>query len=224
MLKNNKKFHIFNPQILSGSGDTIRDVLALSVTIDEQGEINLPAKTGKPASFSALSSYLFSDSDVESAIGIYYSVMYSLRLVGDESEELTSIGKGLNGFVKYYEFQSSGDIEVSDEASEDHTSAAGVNIFNRLVVPEYLESFIVKDRFNSDALLAKKPLESSLTYLFRLLSMDDSEAGTVTDDIIKDLARVTSYNKDDIGKIPDVMAVVTMLDNFNEEIPLAIEE
>jgi hypothetical protein len=86
MLKNNKQFHIFNPQILSSSGDTIRDVLALSVTIDEQGEINLPAKTGKPASFSALSSYSFSNTLFESSPDFFYTATYSLRLVGDEEK------------------------------------------------------------------------------------------------------------------------------------------
>jgi intracellular multiplication protein IcmO len=141
-----------------------------------------------------------------------------------ESPEITPIDRGLNSFIKFYDAQESGDIEfdaVEGEASEKQLS--GVTIFNRVTIPDYLSDLIVKDRFNSDALIARKSLESSLNYLFRLLSLDDSEAGTLTEDIVKDISRVTNYSRDDIGELPDLVSIVSKLDSLIEEIPLSSE-
>jgi hypothetical protein len=85
MLKINKKYHIFNPQILSSSGDTIRDELGLSVTIDNLGQIILPVAADQPLKSSLLSNYQFSRPDTEPA-GLSYQLAYALRLTGDEEK------------------------------------------------------------------------------------------------------------------------------------------
>lgn len=147
-----------------------------------------------------------------------------LSIHADQSSDLTPIDKGLNTFIKFFETEESGEVELGVEVDPDAGVVdTGVNIFNRLTIPEYLKDLIVTEKFSSDALLARKHLESSLTYLFRLMSVDDSEAATLTEDIIKDIARCTSYSKDDIGVVPDVESIVPKIVKFNEEIPLSSE-
>ena len=85
MLKNNKKYHIFNPQILSGGGDTIRDVLGLSAVVKDNGEISLPSGLGNLQKSSLLNDYKFGNSSVSSE-EISYTFKHVLRLFGDESK------------------------------------------------------------------------------------------------------------------------------------------
>ncbi|MBT4885201.1 MAG: TraM recognition domain-containing protein, partial [Legionellales bacterium] len=137
----------------------------------------------------------------------------------EEETGTTPIDKGLNSFIKYFNMQESGEIE-SKAVAEDSASDSGVTIFDRLTVPDYLEGKIIKERFTGEALLSRKSLESSLNYLFRLMSLDDSESSTLTDDIIKDIANNTLYSPDSVGKLPEVKAVVDNIKRFNQEIPL----
>ena len=81
----NKKYHIFNPQVLSSSGDTIRDELGLSVTIDDLGQIILPASADQPLRSSLLNNYQFSTPAIEPA-GLSYQFSYALRLTGNEEK------------------------------------------------------------------------------------------------------------------------------------------
>jgi len=137
----------------------------------------------------------------------------------EEETGATPIDKGLNSFIKYFNMQESGEIE-SKTVAEDSVSDSGVTIFDRLTVPDYLEGKIIKERFTGEALLSRKSLESSLNYLFRLMSLDDSESSTLTDDIIKDIANNTLYSPDSVGKLPEVKAVVNNIKRFNQEMPL----
>ena len=160
-----------------------------------------------------------SGKSLQSTLSLGLSKLLSIH--DSESSELTSIDKGLNSFIKFHDLEESGEVEFS-EVSETHSkdSDTGVTIFNRLTIPDYLKEFIITEKFNSDALLGRKILDSSLTYLFRLMGVDDSEAGTTTEDVIGDIARVTGYSKNTIGKIPDVTAIITKINSFNEDIPL----
>jgi len=85
MIKSNKKYHIFNPQILSGSGDTIRDAIELSVTIEDNGEIKIPVMTGAPSPFSSITSYEFYG-PIVARDNLTSRYVYGLRLFGDESK------------------------------------------------------------------------------------------------------------------------------------------
>ena len=85
MLKTNKKYHIFNPQILSESGDSIRDIMNLSVTVDDDGNIILPSNTGLPSAHSFINKYELSK-PLTVRYGLTSRYVYGLRLHGDESK------------------------------------------------------------------------------------------------------------------------------------------
>ena len=77
MLKQNKRFNIFNPQLISGSGDPLRDELGLSITVSDNGEISVPVQTGLPPSSTLLSKYVFSDASFETDENLIYNTVYS---------------------------------------------------------------------------------------------------------------------------------------------------
>lgn len=139
----------------------------------------------------------------------------------DSATEKTPIDKGLNVFIKYFNMQESGEIENEKSSKDSSSGSSGISIFNRLTIPDYLEGKIIKERFKGEALLSRKSLESSLNYLFRLMSLDDSESSTLTDDIIKDIANNTLYSSDSVGSPPDINVVIENIKSFNQEILLS---
>jgi len=86
MLKQNKKFNIFNPQLVSGSGDSLRDELGLSISVSDSGEISVPTETGLPPVNTLLSKYVFSEPSLNTNESLIYSTDHVLRLFGDENK------------------------------------------------------------------------------------------------------------------------------------------
>jgi intracellular multiplication protein IcmO len=134
----------------------------------------------------------------------------------------TPIDKGLNGFIAYYEHQQKAGPE-EESASDDATTISGANIFNRLTIPEYLADIIITKRFPKDGLLQRKSLNSGLHYLLRLMSVDDSEAATVAEDVVKDISMTTTYDTSFLGSVPTPESIVEKVQAFNKDIPLNVE-
>lgn len=134
----------------------------------------------------------------------------------------TPIDKGLNGFIAYYEHQQN----ASHEGNIDNEGAlddSGANIFNRLTVPEDLTDKIIMKRFPKNGLLQRKSLNSGLHYLLRLMSVDDSEAATIAEDVVKDITMTTTYGTDFLSSVPSVEQIVKKTQDFNKDIPLNVE-
>jgi len=134
----------------------------------------------------------------------------------------TPIDKGLNGFIAYYEHQQN----ASHEGNIDNEGAlddSGANIFNRLTVPEDLADKIIMKRFPKNGLLQRKSLNSGLHYLLRLMSVDDSEAATIAEDVVKDITMTTTYGTDFLSSVPSIEQIIKKTQDFNKDIPLNVE-
>ena len=84
MLNKNKQLHIFNPQLVSGSGDPLRDALGLSIKVSDNGEITLPIYDGTPPTGTLLKSYEFDTLNLDVGEELDYQFNRVIRIIGDE--------------------------------------------------------------------------------------------------------------------------------------------
>lgn len=157
-----------------------------------------------------------------------------VRLISTDSKQIselveavnkksgTPIDKGLNGFIAYYEQRQNTTFEEEYD-SEANVEVSGANIFNRLTVPEDLAATFIMQRFPTNGLLQRKSLGSGLHYLLRLMSVDDSEAATVAEDIVKDITITTTYSADFLSAVLSPAEMVSKILDFNKNIPLNVE-
>ena len=144
-------------------------------------------------------------------------------LYGETNTDATPIDRALNAFIAFDKATESMPLNLEESNVDAGVELDGINIFDRVQTPEYLKPFVVQEHISDQALLGRKKLTSTLNYLFRLIALEDSEASTLCDDIINDIARVTTYGSGFVTDVPDKTVWVNELMQFSEEIKLLVE-
>ena len=95
---------------------------------------------------------------------------------------------------------------------------SNVSIFVRMKIPKNIIDLMPTSNIDEISLLSKKKLSNDISYISKMMSLDGSEAESISNDIVEDIARVTCYQAPtDSITVNDLIAEVQSL---NSDLPL----
>jgi intracellular multiplication protein IcmO len=135
-------------------------------------------------------------------------------IYSSQSDSLSSIEKSINTFVK---FETDLDHMTSQEANVIDEDGVFFHIFMRTGLADEIAAVVNNKSIMDYPLLNKKATSAGLNYLFRVLSYDDSESATLTEDFISDMTNLTSYKHPAAIDLPNTEDLIAAINEIGED-------
>ena len=132
-----------------------------------------------------------------------------ISIYKDSNKENTAVENGTSTVVKCYNSANN-----NSTSNDSDSSKSNVNIFVRMQIPKSISDVMPTNEISEISLLSKKKLFNDISYLAKMMSLDGSEAESISNDILEDISRVTCYDApSDIITVNDLIAELQSLSN-----------